>query len=113
METIWLGNNGETLSENLLENFLASTTAQYYVRKNYILTQWCRKIDGSQSRLPWHLLTPNLNCAKHNARSKHVEPHLESSYASRSTSRSSLQLRRILVHGSFLCQAPYVFSRRG
>ena len=26
MESIWLGNNGEALSENLLENFLASTS---------------------------------------------------------------------------------------
>ena len=26
MDGIWLGNNGETLSEDLLENFLASTS---------------------------------------------------------------------------------------
>ena len=82
----------------------AFTTAQYYVRKNYIPTQWCRKIDGSQSQFPWHLLTPNLNCTKHNARSKHVEPHLGFSYASWSTSRSSLQRHHIPVHGRFLCQ---------
>ena len=62
--------------------------------------------DGFQSRLPWHLSTQNLNCAKHNARSKHVEPHLRSFYASRSTSRSSLSRHHIFVHGSFLCQAP-------
>ena len=28
--------------------------------KNYMPVQWCRKIDKSQSRFPWHLLTPNL-----------------------------------------------------
>ena len=83
----------------------AFATAQYYVRKNYIPILWCRKIDGSQSRFPWYLLTPNLNCGKHNARSKHVEPHLRYSYASRSTSRSSLRRHDVLVHGSFLCQA--------
>ena len=49
----------------------------------------------------WYLLTSNLNCAKHNARSKHVEPRLGSSYASRSTSRSLLQRPHILVRGSF------------
>ena len=77
------------------------------VQKTYVPTQWCRKIDGSQSRFPWYFLTPNLNWAKHNASNKHVEPHLGSSYASRSTSRSSLQGHHILVHGSFLCQALY------
>ena len=46
-------------------------------KKIYILTQWCRKIDWSQSWLPWQLLTPILNCAKHNARGKHVEPHMD------------------------------------
>ena len=39
--------------------------------------------------------------------SKHVAPHLGSSYASRSTSNSSLQCHHILVHGSFLCQASF------
>ena len=52
-----------------------------------IYRQWCRKIDRSQSRLSWYLLTPNLNCAKHDVRSKRVEPHLEFSYARRSISR--------------------------
>ena len=85
----------------------AFATVQYYVRKNYIPTQWCRKIDGSQSRLPWHLLTPNLNCGKHNARSKHVEPHLGYSYASQSTFRSSLQRHHILVHGSFFMSSSF------
>ena len=64
------------------------------------------KFMGLSIRLPWHLLPPNLNCAKHNARSKHGEPHFGSSYASRSTSRSSLQRHYTFVHGSFLCQAP-------
>ena len=72
----------------------------------YIPTQRCRRIYVSQPRLPWHLLTRNLNCAKHNARSKHVEPHFGSSYASRNASHSSLQRHHILVHESFSFQAP-------
>ena len=41
-----------------------------------------------------------------NTRSKNVEPHLGSSYAIWSTFRLSLQRHHVLVHGSFLCQAP-------
>ena len=41
-------------------------------------------------------LTPNLNCAKHNARNKHKEPYLEFSYASRST---SFYVKPLLLNG--------------
>ena len=48
-----------------------------HVRKNYIMTQRCRKVDRSQSWFPWQLLRLILDYAKHNARSKHVEPHMD------------------------------------
>ena len=93
----------QDLSNNDYGHFEAFAAAQYYVRKNYILTEWCRKIDGSHSQLPWHLLTPNLNCAKYNARSKHLEPHLGSSLQAGVLHCSAIISLSTVV---FLCQAP-------
>ena len=44
IESIWLGNNGETFSENSSENFFASTSRSTVDKKHFVENSWFQNL---------------------------------------------------------------------